>query len=102
MEENDMFILLTSLEIDVAYDHFDNDDEQPPFILYRNTDPDLFGADDKIYYKSNSYIIDYIDIKKNVTNEKKIEKLFDDNNICYEKTEDFIDSEKIYQIRYFI
>ena len=56
----------------------------------------------KIYYKSNSYIIDYIDIKKNVANEEKIEKLFDDNNICYEKTEDFIDSEKIYQIRYFI
>ena len=102
MEETNIYTLLCSVNIPVAYDHFIDDKTIPPFILYRNDDTDTFKADDKTYYKENNYIIDLTTIKKQPDLEEQLETLFDSNNIPYEKFEDYIESEKIFQIRYLI
>lgn len=102
MKEIEINSLLNTMNIPVAYDHFKDDNTIPPFILYRNDDTDTFKADDKTYYKENNYIIDLTTIKKQPDLEEQLETLFDSNNIPYEKFEDYIESEKIFQIRYLI
>lgn len=105
MNEQSMYNILNELEIPVAYDHFNQDANSkvvPPFILYRNDDSDSFKADDKAYFRNNEYIIDLITDKKDVTLENTFETLLNNHNLPFEKNEDFIESEKIYQIRYFV
>lgn len=102
MSEKTLYDLLVTLNKPVAYDHFTNDDTIPPFILYRNIDTNTFKADDKVYAKSNNYIVDLITDKKDTTTEGSLETLFTSNNLPFDKSEDFIESERIFQIRYFI
>ncbi len=100
--ETDLYNLLSTLEYPVAYDHFTSKEVTIPFILYRNTDSSAFRADDKSYILGHNYIVELATEKKDLTVENSLETLFDNNNLPYDKTEDYIESEKIYQIRYFI
>ena len=102
MNEEELYKLLGRLNIPYAYDHFKDDKTIPPFILYRNDDTDTFKADDKTYYKENNYIVDLTTIKKMPQLEEQLEILFNDNNIPFDKFENYIESEKIFQIRYLI
>lgn len=102
MNEEELYTLLGTLNIPYAYDHFPDDDTIPPFILYRNDDTDTFKADDKVLKKFNNYIVDLVTIKKDVDLEEQLETIFNDNYIPFDKFEDYIESEKIYQIRYLI
>lgn len=102
MDESQLYKLLKGLELPVAYDHFIGDEQTPPFILYRNIDSQTFKADDMTYLRANAYIIDLVTEIKDVELEKQLEDLFDDNHLPYDKEEDYIESERIYQIRYFI
>lgn len=102
MSEAELYQLLTSLGLAVAYDHFDTPNQTPPFILYRSPDVYAFKADNKTYYKQNNYIVDLITDIKDVSKEALIEELFDNNSIPYDKEENYIEIERIYQIRYFI
>lgn len=102
MSEEALYTLLTSTELEVAYDHFDTPNRVPPFILYRSPDAETFKADDKTFFRNNNYIVDLITSKRDITNETLMETIFDNNNIPYDKEIDFIESEQIYQTRYFI
>lgn len=102
MNENELFTLLSTLKYPVAYDHFTTKTVSIPFIIYRNTDAQTFKADDKNYNVSKQYIVDLVTAKKEPDVESSLEKVFDDNYLPYEKSEDYIESEQIYQIRYFI
>lgn len=99
-------ILIGTNPIPVAYDHFEQfpttQKVVPPFILYRNTNTTTIKADDKVFVKDNNYIVDLITEVKNVVLEEQLETLFNDNHLPYDKEEDYISDERIYQIRYFI
>lgn len=103
MEEEQIYLLLESLGIPVAYDHFIHNNEvsvSPPFILYRNDQSEQFKADDKVFYKSKEYIIDLITDKKDLMLEETLEEIFNNNSLPWEKSETYIDTEEIYQITY--
>lgn len=102
MTEQEIFDLLNTLNFPVAYDHFTQKDVSIPFILYKTDTVNTFKADDKVYRKINSYEVDLITEIKDIKIENKLETLFDEHNIPYEKYEEYIDSEKIYQIYYTI
>lgn len=106
MTEEQMYTLLKQMEIPVAYDHFiqteDTTAVEPPFILYRGDDTNNFKADNKVYYKQYSYIVDLVTTKKDIAKEIAIETLFANSDLPWDKAEDYIESEKIFQIRYFI
>lgn len=101
MTEKELKTLLLSLELPVAYDHFKKKVE-PPFILFWNNDTTTFKADDKTHWKDNNYLVDLITDIKQPELETQLETIFDNNYIPYDKSEDFISSEQIYQIRYYI
>lgn len=109
MTEADLFNLLKKMEIPVAYNKFDINNSiyngkevKPPFILYKFETIDSFNADDKTYYYENNYVIDLVTEKKDLELEQKLETILNNNNIAFEKNEDYIETERIFQISYSI
>lgn len=105
MDEKELYELLKSLNIPVAYDHFvlsEATKVEPPFILYRNMDSAQFKADDQVYFKTKQYQVELVTDYKDIDLEIMLEELFAGNHIPWDKTEVYIDAEKIYQITYSI
>lgn len=98
IEHKDLYDLLKTLEIPVAYDHFESDKETPiPFIIYRETSPATFKADGITYHQFFNYEIELVTIKKEIALERQIEELLTTNKIPYDKNDEVWDSdEKIY------
>lgn len=98
MEHKDIYDLLQTLNIPVVYGHFeDNKTINPPFMVYRETAPDTFKADNKTYFRTNDFEIELVTIKKDTRLQKQIEELLDNNNIPYDMLDEVWDNdEKIY------
>lgn len=98
MTHTQIFNLLKTLNIPVTYDHFDtNKNVTPPFIAYREIDPDTFKADSITYYRPYEFEIELVTDKKDVALQQTIEKLLTDNNIPYDVyDEEWDEEERIY------
>lgn len=94
-----LYDLLKTLGLPVVYHHFKTPPKLP-YIVYFYTNSDNFGADNKVYHNSDNYQIELYTEKKEQNTEKLIEDLFKSNDIYYEKTETYIDDEKLYQVIY--
>ena len=104
MKHSEWYDLLQTLNIPVAYNHFEeNEHVTPPFVAYDEISPDTFKADNKTYYRNNEYEVELVTEKKDVALEKQLEGLFDSNSIPYDKGDTIWDNdEKIYHIIYII
>lgn len=104
MKYEDLFNLLKTLNVPVAYDHFNsNKTVNPPFIVYREQVPNTFKADDKTYYRPYNFEIELITEKKDITLEKSVEDLLTNNNIPYDiEIGSWDENEKIYHNFYYI
>ena len=102
MKHKDIYDLLKTLNIPVAYSHFDVKQKVvPPFIAYREKSPETFKADGKTYYRPYDFEIELVTEKKDIALEKTIEDLLDINNIPYDKSDEVWDEdEKIYHNYY--
>ena len=93
--------VLKALGIPVAYDHFaEGESPEPPFICYLCPDSNNFSADGKVYYKINQVNIELYTDRKDPAVEQKLEDALDAASIFYNKTEVWIDSEKLYEVLY--
>lgn len=85
----------------VAYSHFTATENVPvpgpPFITYLVADSSNLFADNKVYQKINNVQIELYTDKKDLQAEKKLEDLLEQNEIPYETTEGWIDTEKIFE-----
>lgn len=102
MKHKDIFDLLKSLNIPVAYDHFESSKNvHPPFIAYREMAVDTFKADGKTYYRPYEFEIELVTEIKDVSLEGQVEALLTENNIPYDVDSGIWDSEeKIYHTFY--
>ena len=102
MEHKDIYDLLKTLNIPVAYNHFDSDKQvTPPFLAYREMRLETFKADGITYYRPNGFEIEVVTEKKDVALQKTIENLLTQNNIPYDIGEEVWDKdEKIYHNYY--
>lgn len=102
IEHKQLYDLLRTLNIPVAYDHFDSNKEiSIPFLVYRELALDTFRADDITYHQFNNFEIELITEKKEIALEKQIEGLLTTNKIPYEKNDEVWDNEeKIYHNYY--
>ena len=93
--------LIKSMGLPFAYDQFtEGESPAPPFICYLTPGSDNFAADGRAYYKINIVNIElYTDIK-DPSVEQKVESVLDANGIFYDKTEVWIESEKLYEVLY--
>ena len=93
--------ILNEIGLPYAYDHFaEGESPNPPFICYLLPGSDNFAADGRVYYKINDVHIELYTDHKNTELELKVEEVLDRYNIFYDKSEVWIDSEKLYEVMY--
>lgn len=99
MDEATLFALLKTTDLPVAYHHFVSP-PSPPYIVYLFSYNTNFGADNKVYKAKPNYQVELYTTVKDLASEALIEGLFDANDIYWEKTETYIESEGLYQVLY--
>ena len=98
---DDLIKLLGETGIPFAYDHFaEGESPDPPFICYLLPQSDNFSADGKVYLKVSSVNIELYTDSKDLFVEQKLEAVLDTHGIFYDKTEVWIESEKLYEVLY--
>ena len=98
---DDLVRLLEETGIPFAYDHFaEGESPDPPFICYLLPQSDNFSADGKVYLKVSSVNIELYTDSKALSVEQTLEAVLDTHGIFYDKTEVWIESEKLYEVLY--
>ena len=98
---DDLLRLLEETGIPFAYDHFaEGESPDPPFICYLLPQSDNFSADGKVYLKVSSVNIELYTDSKDLAVEQTLEAVLDTHAIFYDKTEVWIESEKLYEVLY--
>lgn len=93
--------LIKSMGLPFAYDHFaEGKSPEPPFICYLLPDSDNFAADGKVYFKANEVHIELYTDTKDLSVEQKVEAVLDEHGIFYDRSEVWIESEKLYEVLY--
>ena len=72
----------------------------PPFVCYLLPGSDNFSADGKVYYRISEARVELYTDQKDFAAEGKLEDALDGCGIFYEKSETWIDSEKLYEVLY--
>lgn len=93
-----IYDLLKTLNIPVAYDHFESNKEVSiPFVVYREINTDTFKADGITYYRPYEFEIELITEKKDIVLQGQLEGLLTTNKIPYDIGDElWDDDEKIY------
>lgn len=98
---DELISILKETGIPFAYDHFaEGESPESPFICYLLPQSDNFSADGKVYYKISGVNIELYTDMKDLSAEQKIEAVLDKHGFFYDKTEVWIESEKLYEVLY--
>lgn len=93
--------ILSETQIPFAYHHFaEGESPEPPFICYLLPGSNNFSADGKVYYKINGVHIELYTDLKDLAVEQQLEDVLDEHGIFYNKSETWIESEKLYEVLY--
>lgn len=93
--------IIKAMDIPFAYDHFaEGEAVYPPFICYLLPESDNFAADGKVYFKANEVHIELYTDTKDLSVEQKVEAVLDEHGIYYDRSEVWIESEKLYEVLY--
>ena len=97
----ELVAIIQKMNIPFAYDHFaEGESPEPPFICYLLPGSDNFAADGRVYYKMNEVRIEVYTDSKDLSVEKSVEDVLDEAGIFYNKSEVWIQSEKLYEVLY--
>ena len=98
---DELLYILGETQIPFAYDHFaEGESPDPPFLCYLLPGSNNFSADGKVYYKIGRVNLELYTDRKDPEVEQKLEDALDAASIFYNKTEVWIDSEKLYEVLY--
>ncbi|MBQ8962620.1 MAG: hypothetical protein IJ089_02310 [Clostridia bacterium] len=101
MTHNQLMELLEETGLPFAYDHFaERESPDPPFICFLYPGDNNFSADGRAYYKINQVNVELYTDLKDPGLEANVEAVFDRHGIFYGKTENWIESEKLYEVLY--
>ena len=101
MTMEELVAMLQKTGIPFAYDHFtEGESPKPPFICYLLPGSNNFAADGKVYFKINQVRIELYTDSKDLAVERKVEMVMDESGIFYNKSEVWIQSEKLYEVLY--
>lgn len=99
MEE--LLQMLQEMQIPFAYHHFaEGEAVNPPFICYLLPGSNNFSADGKVYFKINEVRIELYTDLKDLAVEQQVEDVLDEHEIFYNKSETWIESERLYEVLY--
>jgi hypothetical protein len=94
--------IIAEIGIPSAYDHFaEGESPAPPFICYLIPGNDNFAADGKAYFKAEQVHLELYTDKKDPETEQLVEAVLDSHGVFYDRTEVWIESEKLYEVLYY-
>lgn len=100
MTEEELYIILNTMGVPVAYDHFLTP-QTLPFIVYRVIDVAPFDADNKTIFYDNNYELSLCTEYRDFTLEASIEQMLFDHDLPFTKSISYIESERFFQTNYY-
>lgn len=102
MTEQELFALLQTLSIPVAYRAFEEKEKvSPPFAAFYRMNNEQTYADDIVYDTQKNMALElYTPKARNLTIEQEIETLLTENEIPFEASESYLSEEKMVEILY--
>ena len=93
--------MLKEAGLPLAYDHFaEGESPEPPFLIFLFPGSDNMFADNGVYFKISQLNMELYTNKKDPELEEKLEDILTAHEIPWEKSEVWIDSEKMYEVLY--
>ena len=101
MTYGDITNMLKEAGLPLAYDHFaEGESPEPPFLIFLFPDSDNMFADNGVYFKISQLNMELYTDKKDPELEEKLEDILTAHEIPWEKSEVWIESEKMYEVLY--
>ena len=101
MKYDSIIAMLEEMNIPFAYDHFaEGESPDPPFCIFLIPGSENFHADDRVYEKLSSLVIELYTDKKDPALEERVENVLDSHEVIWTRSEVWIESEKLYEVRY--
>ena len=101
MSHEEVMEMLSELNIPYAYDHFaEGEAPEPPFICFLFPGSDNFSADNVVYAAFEELHIELYTDEKDPKLEEQVENLLAGHELFWQKTEVWIESEKLYEVLY--
>ena len=101
MTHNEIVEMLEESNLPIAYDHFaEGESPDPPFICFLFPGSDNFSADGRVYLKIRNVNVELYTDLKDPELEKRLETVLDRHGIFYQKSEVWIEEEKLYEVLY--
>lgn len=101
MTYDDITNMLKEAGLPLAYDHFaEGESPAPPFLIFLFPSSDNMFADNGVYFKISQLNMELYTDKKDPELEEKLEDILTAHEIPWEKSEVWIDSEKMYEVLY--
>ena len=98
---DELLAILEETGIPFSYHHFaEGESPEPPFVCYLLPGSNNFSADGKVYYKINEVHIELYTDWKDLAVEQGVEAVLDEHGVFYNKSEVWIESEKLYEVLY--
>lgn len=93
--------MMTETGLPFAYHHFaEGESPDPPFALFLSPGEHTFGADNLMYHSFKALNIELYTDRKSPETEQLIEEVLTEHHIFYEKSEIWIESERLYEVLY--
>lgn len=93
--------ILEELGLPFAYDHFaEGESPEPPFVCYLLPGSRNFAADGRVYHKGSEVRLEIYTDRKDLMLEAQVENVLDSHEVFYNKSEVWIESERLYEVLY--
>lgn len=93
--------MLAETGLSFQYHHFTEENAvDPPLIVWLNEESANFYADGVVYAVIDAVNIELYTDEKDHELEKRVEEIFRNYNVSWEKEEAYIDSEQMYEVLY--
>lgn len=101
MSYEEITAMLAETGLPFAYHHFaEGESPEPPFLVYLIPGSNNFSADGIVWLKVKQLDIELYTDRKDPVMEEKLETVLDVHGLFYNRTETWIDSEKMYEVLY--
>lgn len=101
MTGREIFQIVKAIGFPAAYHHFEEGQEpDKPYLVYLYPGTNNFSADGIVYQVVNQLDIELYTHKKDLEAERRVEAVLNKHGFFYEKTEMYLESEKMFEVLY--
>ena len=101
MTHEEVTAMVEELGLPSAYDHFaEVEAPDPPFVCYLYPSAENFSADNIVYHSFHHLDIEVYTDRKSPELEAQVEAVLTAHELYYEKSEVWIESERLYEVLY--